>query len=63
MEQHEILKSHVEIKERLRLFNKKTNKEREEIIDEWKELHRKCKHPNKQGRIECYCPDCGQSWG
>jgi len=63
MEQYEIKKQSEEIKEKLRLFDKKKKREREDILDEWDELIRKCKHPNLRGHNEGYCPDCGYTFG
>ncbi len=61
MSQVQIRKTAEKLHEKLRLFDKRVQKEREEILDEIKENQRKCSHPNKQGKIEWYCPDCKAS--
>lgn len=61
MSQSKIKKEAEKLSEELRLFDKKVEKEREEIIDRIRENQRKCLHPNKQGNREWYCPDCKAS--
>jgi hypothetical protein len=63
MTQIEIKQKSDEIRERLKAFRKKTKRQERDIIEEWEDLQEKCSHPNKQGKSEGYCPDCGWTFG